>query len=64
MTKRSLRDLLRNKRTEKMTLTPEMRGLMDSFEAKYGQRAQDRSQPNDQERRDETSDEAPATSSS
>lgn len=36
MPKRSLRDLLRRRRAEKKALSPEMRRLMDSFEAQYG----------------------------
>jgi hypothetical protein len=37
MARRSLRDLLRKKR-EKKALSSEMRTLLDSFEAQYGQR--------------------------
>jgi hypothetical protein len=38
MTKRSLRGLLRKKRTERGHLSLQMRELMKSFEAEYGQR--------------------------
>jgi hypothetical protein len=38
MAKRSIRHLLRKKRTEKKALSPEMRNLMVSFEAQYEQR--------------------------
>jgi hypothetical protein len=37
MARRSLRDLLRKKR-DKKALSPEMRTLLDSFEAQYAQR--------------------------
>ena len=37
MPRRSLRDILRKKR-EKKALSSEMRTLLDSFEAQYGQR--------------------------
>jgi hypothetical protein len=37
MARRSLRDLLRKKR-DKKALSAEMRTLLDSFEAQYGQR--------------------------
>jgi hypothetical protein len=36
MAKRSLRNLLRRKRPDKKALSPEMRTLLDSFEAQYG----------------------------
>jgi hypothetical protein len=36
--RRSLRDLLRRKRVGKKALSPEMRTLLDSFEAHYGRR--------------------------
>ena len=39
MARRSLRDRFRKKR-EKRALSPEMRTLLDSFEAQYGQRGQ------------------------
>jgi hypothetical protein len=38
MARRSLRDLLRKKREGKKALSPQMRTLLDSFEAQYGQR--------------------------
>ena len=38
MARRSLRDLFR-KKSDKKALSPEMRTLLDSFEAQYGQRA-------------------------
>jgi hypothetical protein len=38
MARRSLRDRFRKKR-DKKALSPEMRTLLDSFEAQYGQRA-------------------------
>ena len=38
MARRSIRDLLRRKREGKKALSPEMRTLLDSFEAQYGQR--------------------------
>jgi len=44
MAKRSLRDLLRRKRTGKKALSSEMRTLLDSFEADYGRGDQKASQ--------------------
>ena len=38
MARRSLRDVLRKKREGKKALSPQMRTLLDSFEAQYGQR--------------------------
>jgi hypothetical protein len=38
MARRSLRELLRKKREGKKALSPQMRTLLDSFEAQYGQR--------------------------
>jgi hypothetical protein len=38
MARRSLRDLLRKKREGKKALSPQMRTLLDSFEAEYGKR--------------------------
>ncbi len=38
MAKRSFSDLLRKKLSEEKALSPEMRTLLDSFEAQYGHR--------------------------
>jgi hypothetical protein len=55
MTKRSIRDLLRTRRTqkaEKKALSPEMRTLLDSFEPLNEHRdPQDGSRPSDRESR-------------
>jgi hypothetical protein len=50
MAKRSIRKLLSKKRPEKTALSPKMRDLMVSFEAKYGQlKSQDATRSTTQE---------------
>jgi hypothetical protein len=44
MARRSLRDLLRKRREDKKALSPEMRTLLDSFEAQYGTRRDQRAE--------------------
>jgi hypothetical protein len=44
MARRSLRDLLRKRREDKKALSPEMRTLLDGFEAQYGTRRDQRAE--------------------